>query len=238
MLKTARANRLAAWGGVAGPLVFTAAWGVSSLRQAGLSAGRVQLSGLAAEDARGPQIMMTGFIVLGACSIGFGAALRRAAEHGAAGPWVVMAGGAAAVAAGVFRRDRMLLNGPGFPGESWHNQAHDVASFLAYAAMLAAPLVLTRRFRADAGWAAIARPVQVLALLSAAALVLFVSQAAAPWNGTVQRTAVTLALAAEALIAARMLALQEGPAGPRTALGANPPAMSSQRKPGARRRQP
>lgn len=43
-----RVGRGAAWGGVAGPLVFTAAWVASSLRQ-GQSATRVQLSGLAAE---------------------------------------------------------------------------------------------------------------------------------------------------------------------------------------------
>jgi hypothetical membrane protein len=208
MLKTVRAERLAAWGGLAGPLVFTAAWVVSSLRQPGLPFGKVQLSGLAAENARDPQVVIAGFVVLGACSIGFGAALRRAGQ-GAAGPWLVIAGGAAAVAAGVFRRDRMLLAGPGFAGESWHNQAHDVASFVAYAAMLVAPLVLARRFRTDRRWAVIARPIQVLALASAAVLALFTSQAVASWNGTVQRAAVTLALAAEALIAARMLTLQE-----------------------------
>ena len=213
-----RADRLAAWGGVAGPLVFTAAWMVSSLRQAGLPADRVQLSGLAADDAKDPQVMIAGFVVLGACSIGFGAVLRRAG-HGAVGPWLVMAGGAAAIAAGVFRRDRMLLAGPGFAGESWHNQAHDVASFVAYAAMLGAPLVLARRFRADRQWAVIARPVQVLALASAAAVALFASQAAGSWTGTVQRTAVTLALAAEALIAARMLALQQRPAEPGATTG-------------------
>lgn len=203
-----RPGRLAGWGGLAGPLMFTAAWMASSLLQAGQPAGGVQLSGLAAEDARDPQVMIAGFVVLGACSMGFGAALRRAG-HGAAGPWLVTVGGAAAIATGVFRRDRMLLTGPGFAGESWHNQAHDVASYVAYAAMLGAPLVLARRFRADRQWAVIARPVQVLALASAAGLALFASQAAASWNGTVQRTAVTLALAAEALIAARMLTLQE-----------------------------
>jgi hypothetical protein len=94
-----------------------------------------------------------------------------------------------------------------------------VASFVAYAAMLGAPLVLTRRLRADRQWAVIARPVRVFALASAAALVLFASQAAGSWNGTVQRTAVTLALAAEALIAARMLALQERPAEPGATTG-------------------
>lgn len=205
-------SRLAAWGGVAGPLVFTAAWVVGSLRQAGLPADQVQLSGLAADDARDPQVMIAGFTVLGACSLGFGAALRRQARHGTTGPWLVMAGGAAAIAAGVFRRDHMLLDGPGFSGESWHNQVHDVASFVAYAAMLAAPLVLARRFRADRRWAVIARPVQVLALASAAALVVFASGAAEPWNGpwnaTLQRVAVTLALAVEVLMAARMLTLE------------------------------
>ena len=72
-------SRLAAWAGIAGPLLFTAAWVVSSLRQAGHPAAGVQLSGLAAADARDPQIMIAAFVVLGACSIGFGAALRKVA---------------------------------------------------------------------------------------------------------------------------------------------------------------
>ena len=207
---TVRLGRLAAWGGVAGPLLFTAAWVVSSLRQAGHPAAEVQLSGLAAQDARDPQIMIAGFVVLGACSAGFGAALRTVAPR-SAGPWLVVAGGAAAVAAGVFRRDHMLLTGPGFAGESWHNQVHDVASAVAYAAMLTAPLVLARQFRADPRWAVIARPVRLLALASAAAMAVFASRAAEPCNGAVQRTAVTLALAAEVLAAARMLTLPESP---------------------------
>jgi Protein of unknown function (DUF998) len=212
-----RLGKLAACGGVAGPLLFTAAWVVSSLRQVGHPAAGVQLSGLAAEDARDPQIMMAAFVVLGACSIGFGAALRRVAGHRSAGPWLVMTAGAAAVAAGAFRRDHMLLTGPGFADESWHNQVHDVVSGVAYAAMLTAPLVLGRQFRADPQWAMIARPVQVLALVSAAAMAVFASRAAEPWNGAVQRTAVTLALAAEALAAARMLTLPKPGTGNRAA---------------------
>jgi hypothetical membrane protein len=194
-------------GGVAGPVVFTAAWVVSSLRQAGHPAAGIQLSGLAAEDARDPQIMMAAFVGLGICAIAFGAALRPVAGHRTAGPWLVMVAGAAAVAAGVFRRDHMLLTGPGFTGESWHNQIHDVVSGIAYVAMLTAPLALARQLRTDPQWAMIARSVQVLALASAAAMAVFASRAAEPWNGTVQRAAVTLALAAEALVAARMLTL-------------------------------
>ena len=188
-----------------GPVLFTAAWVVGSLRQAGHSATDVQLSGLASDEARDPQIMVAGFVVLGVCSIGFGIALRRALSPRSAGAWLVLVAGAAAVAAGVFRRDHLLLVGPGFASESWHNQVHDVASGVAYGAMLVAPLVLARRFRSDPDWAVVSRPVQVLALSSAVALVVFASRAVEPWNGVVQRVAVTLALGTEVLTAARLL---------------------------------
>ena len=214
--------RLAAYGGVAGPVLFTAAWVVSSLRQAGHPATEVQLSGLAAIDARDPQLMMAAFVVLGCCSIGLGAALRTVAGAKSVGPWLAMAAGAATAAAGVFRRDHLLLTGPGFAGESWHNQVHNVVSGVAYGAMLAAPLLLGRRFRADPDWAVLARPVQVLALASAVAMAVFASRAVQPWNGVVQRAAVTLALSAEILVAARLLTLPR--TGSRARAAATPPA--------------
>ncbi len=192
--------------GIAGPVVFTVAWVASSLLQTGHPVTEVQLSGLAAMDARDPQIMMVGFIGLGVCSIAFGAALGRVAPAGSAGPWLVTSAGLATVAAGVFRRDHMLLVGPGFAGESWHNQVHDLVSGAAYAAMIAAPLVLASDLRRDLDLAGLRRPLRVLAVVSAAALALFASRAVEPWNGTVQRVAVTLPLTAEALIAVRMLA--------------------------------
>ena len=71
--------------------------------------------------------------------------------------------------------------------------------------MLAAPLALARRFRGDPDWTVVSRPVQVLALGSAVALVVFASRAVEPWNGVVQRVAVTLALGAEVLTAIWML---------------------------------
>jgi hypothetical protein len=43
--------KAAAAAGIAGPAVFTGAWIVSSLRQAGYGATEVQISGLAAPDA-------------------------------------------------------------------------------------------------------------------------------------------------------------------------------------------
>jgi Protein of unknown function (DUF998) len=208
-------DRFLAACGIAGPVVFTAAWLAGSLLQTGHSAGAVQLSGLAAMDARDPQLMMAGFVGLGACSVAFGAALRRLPAAGSAGPWLVTAAGVATIAAGVFRRDHLLLTGPGFAGESWHNQVHDVVSAVAYGAMIAAPLVLAHSFGQDPDWAGLRRPLQVLALVSAAALALFASGAVQPQNAVVQRAAVTVALAAEVLIAAWMLA-----AGRRARIGA------------------
>ena len=203
-----RLGRLAAAGGIAGPVLFTVAWVVSSLRQAGHSAAEVQLSGLAAEDARDPQIMIAGFVVLGAGTMVFGAGLGRVTAPRSAGRWLVVVAGAASVAAGVFRRDHVLLTGPGFAGESWHNQVHDVVSGVAYGAMIAAPLLLGWRWRDDPDWAPVSRPVQGLALVSAAALVVFASGIAGPYNGVVQRIPVTLPLTAEILIAGRMLTLR------------------------------
>jgi Protein of unknown function (DUF998) len=210
--RTADSGWLLASCGIAGPVVFTAAWAASSLLQPGHSAGTVQLSGLAAMDARDPQLMMAGFVGLGACSVAFGAALRRVRAAGRAGPRLIMLAGAATVAAGVFRRDHLLLTGPGFTGESWHNQVHDLVSGVAYGAMIVAPLVLARAFRKDPDWAGLSRPLQVLALASAGALAVFGSGVVPPWNAVVQRAAVTLALAAEVLIAVRLLAVIRGPA--------------------------
>ena len=207
-MKSMKLTRVAGLAGIAGPVLFTAGWLASSLRQAAPMA-EVQLSGLAAEDARDPQLMMAAFIVLGGCSIGLGAGLRRVCPR-SAGPWLVMLAGGATVAAGVFRRDHLLLTGPGFTGESWHNQVHDVVSGVAYAAMLAAPLLLAWRLRREPGWTGISRAVTGLAVASAVGLAVFASRALEPWNGPVfdslvQKGAVTLALAAEVVLAAGLI---------------------------------
>jgi hypothetical membrane protein len=201
-------GRWLAGGGIAGPALFTAAWLIGSLRQTGYSAAEVQLSGLAALNARDPQIMIAGFVGLGVCSVAFGAALDQLPEAGSVGPWLVKTAGVAAVAAGLFRRDHLLLTGPGWAGESWHNQAHDLVSGVAYVAMIVAPLVLAWRLRQDPDWVAVSRLVGALTVISAVAIVLFASRVAGPWNAAVQRAAISGPLAAEMLMAARMLSLR------------------------------
>jgi len=147
------AARAGAVAGIAGPIVFTGAWIASSLRQSGYPAAEIQISGLAAPDARDPWIVVAGFVVLGGCTVAFGAALRDAlGGQGRAGPAprLIQGAGLLSIAAGLLRRDRMLLA----PGSvSWHNHAHDVISAVIYVDLVAAQLLLAERFGRDAGLA-------------------------------------------------------------------------------------
>ena len=225
--------------GLAGPLAFTAGWAVSSLLQTGHGATEVQISGLAAPDARDPWIMITGFLVLGACSAVFGTALHRElggsgregragqagregrAEREAregrearggragAGPRLIQAAGLLTVAAGLLRRDQMLLTAPAH--ESWHNHAHDVVSAGIYVALVAAPLLLARRFRGDQRWSALRWPLVGASLVTAAVLIVFFTGAFSSWAGLLQRIGVSVPLAALCAVAARLLAAGREP---------------------------
>jgi hypothetical protein len=195
--------RLAALAGIIGPVAFTLAWIVASLLQR-VSATTVQISGLAAENARDPWIMITGFLLLGAGAIAFGAGLRLAlGGAGLAGPspWLIQAAGPLAIAAGLLRRDHVLLtSGP----ESWHNHAHDVVASACYLLLVAAPPLLARRVWHEPGWHGFAVALLAAAAASAVLLVLFYAAPHQSWDGLVQRVAVTLPLAALVAVAIRM----------------------------------
>lgn len=203
----ARWVRLGAVAGLVGPAAFTLAWIVASLRQPGLSFTIVQISGLAALDARDPWIMIAGFLLLGTSAIPFGAALRQAlGGRGGSGPApaLIQAAGLLTIAAGLLRRDHVLLT---TGAQSWHNRAHDVVSAVIYVLLIAAPLLLARRFRGDRQWRGIAVPLVAAAVASAALLIAFYSAPHQSVDGLLQRIAVTLPLAALALTAARLLVL-------------------------------
>jgi hypothetical protein len=202
--------RLRAVCGLVGPAVFTAAWVTSTLRQRGYPVAEEHLSGLAAPDARDPAIMIGGFLALGACTTAFGSALEAAlGGRGRAGvaPALVRAAGVATVAAGLLRRDRMLLHpaDAATAGESWHNHGHDLASLAIYVALIAAPPLLARRLRDEQRWAGLAPFAVATSAATTALLVLFWSRLVEPWNGIVQRAAVTVPLAAMAALAAELL---------------------------------
>ena len=208
--------------GIAGPVVFTGAWIVSSLRQTGYPAAEIQLSGLAAPDARDPWIMVAGFVVLGGCTVAFGAALHDALGRsssvgqgrwrGGAGlaPRLIQGAGLLTIAVGLLRRDRMLLT----PGSvSWHNHAHDVISLVIYADLVAAQVLLAERFAREAGgldpdWRSWRPWLLASGLATGAALVAFATQTSAAGAGVLQRIAVTIPLAAVAAVAVRLLRTQ------------------------------
>jgi hypothetical protein len=208
--------RLGAAAGIAGPAAFTGAWIASSLRQDRQGPGGLQLSGLAAPDARDPWIMLAGFLVLGGCTFAFGAALREALSGNATGgaggaggagpgPALIQGAGLLTVAAGLLRRDHLLLNAPGEPGASWHSNAHDAISGLVYADLVIAQLALARRFGRDPAW----RRWRPWLLASAAAtgviLIAYTTDVTGPAAAIVQRAAVTLPQAAVAAIATRLM---------------------------------
>ena len=191
--------------GVAGSAAFTGAWIAGSLRQTGHRGTEIQLSGLAASDARDPWIMLTGFLVLGGCTIAFGAALHDAlGGRGRAGlaPRLIQGAGVLTIAAGLLRRDHMLLT----PGSvSWHNHAHDVASAVIYADLVVAQVLLAARFGRDPRWKPWRPWLLASAAATAAVLIAFAGDTSAPAAGILQRVAVTIPLAAITAIAARLL---------------------------------
>jgi hypothetical membrane protein len=207
---TSTAARAGAAAGIAGPAAFTGAWIASSLRQTGYPAAEIQISGLAAPDARDPWIMVAGFVVLGGCTVAFGAALHDALRgRGGAGPAprLIQGAGLLTIAAGLLRRDRMLLT----PGSvSWHNHAHDVISAVIYVDLVAAQVLLAARFGRDPGgpgpsWRPWRPWLLASGLVTGAALTAFAADTSAAGAGVLQRVAVTIPLAAVAAVAARLL---------------------------------
>jgi hypothetical membrane protein len=203
------AARAGAAAGIAGPAAFTAAWIVGSLRQTGYPAAEIQISGLAAPDARDPWIMVAGFVVLGGCTVAFGAAL-----HDVLGgprpldlldrwtPRLIQGAGLLTIAAGLLRRDHMLLH----PGSvSWHNHAHDVISAVIYVDLVVIQVLLARRFGRDPAWTRWRPWLLASGAATGAVLIAFSSDTSASWAGVLQRIAVTIPLAAIAAVAARRL---------------------------------
>jgi hypothetical membrane protein len=183
-------GRAAAVAGLAGPCVFTGAWLAGSLLQNKHSLTAVQISGLAAPDARAPWIMITGFELLGGCVIAFGHGLREPAGRVA---WLVEAAGVLTMAAGLLRRDHMLLTaGP----VSWHNRAHDLISAIIYVDLVVAQALLARRF---------GRWLLISAAATAGLLAAFAADTSAPDAGLLQRLLVSVPLAAVAAISVRLL---------------------------------
>jgi hypothetical protein len=200
--------RACASAGVVGPAVFTGAWIIGSLRQDGYPAADLQISGLAAPDASDPWIMIAGFLVLGGCSVAFGAALQDALggrDRAGPAPRLIQGAGVLTIAVGLLRRDHMLLTaGP----VSWHSHAHDVISAAIYADLVLVQVLLAARFGHEVtarGWRAWRPWLLAGAGVTAGLLIAFAADTSGPRAGILQRAAVTFPLAVFAAVAARLV---------------------------------
>jgi uncharacterized protein DUF998 len=197
--------------GLIGPAAFTAAWVLGARRQDEYSVADEHISGLAAADARDPYLMTTGFLALGACAVAFAAELDRrlgAGGRGAGpGPVLIGASGVATIAAGLLRRDRMSNTPPPGepPGQSLRNDAHDLASIIAFAAGVLGTLASATRLREDPSLRDLATPAVATAVSSSGLMSYFATDVVRPGNGIVQRIGVSLPLVFMAAAAWRML---------------------------------
>jgi hypothetical protein len=208
-------SRIRAACGLLGPAAFTAAWVVSGRRQEGYSIRNEHISGLAAPDARDPQVMTGGFVALGAGTMAFAFELRRrlgGPGRAGLGPSMLAGAGACALMAAILRRDRMANVLPGERGEDGEpyrqsrvNDGHDVASMAGQACAVLAQLALAERFRGDPEWRDLRVPAIASAALTGAVGLHFAVETARPGNGIVQRFGLTVALAGMATLAIRLL---------------------------------
>lgn len=163
------------------------------------------LSGLAARDAARPEVMTAGFLALGAATWPFASAMEDALGGPArAGrtPTVLRVAAAAIVATGLLRRDRTVLGPPEEPfARSWHDHGHEVASAVAYAAAVSAPAAFAWRVRREPACGHLSGPAWAVTAAVSTLLGVFASRVVEPWNGYVQRAAVTVSSAGTAALA-------------------------------------
>jgi hypothetical protein len=160
--------------------------------------------------------MISGFLVLGGCTVAFGEDLARDLTGPA--PRLISGAGVLTVAAGLLRRDHMeLTSGPA----SWHNQAHNLVSLILYGDLVLAQVPLARRFGTTAGWRGWRPYLLASGAATAAVLAAFIPNAGSHSGGILQRIAVTIPLLATAAVAVR-LAGQHQPERPGSAPAALP----------------
>jgi hypothetical protein len=86
-----------------------------------------------------------------------------------------------------------------------------VVSAVIYVALVAAPLLLARRFRGDPRWSPLRWRLVCTSLMTAAVLVVFFTGAFSSWAGLLQRIGVSVPLAAVCAVAARLLGTRSEP---------------------------
>lgn len=200
---------LLACGIAAGPLYIAVA-GVQALARDGFDITRHPVSLLSTGDLGWVQI--ANFVVTGLLTVACAVGMRRALRDGRGAVWaprLIGVYGLGVLAAGIFVPDPM----DGFPGGTpagpaeivtWHGTMHFVVGGIGFLALIAACLVLARRFAGldQRGWAAYSAATGVIFF---AAFVGIASGSAQPAVNIAFGVAVVLAWAWLAAMAARLM---------------------------------
>ena len=152
---TSVTRSLLGYGVIAGPFYVTVSL-AQALTRTGFDLSRHEWS-LLANGSLG-WIQVANLILSGAMSVAFALGLRRAGG-GTWTPRLITAYGLGLVGAGIFRADPSLGFPPGTPdgpgAVSWHGLLHFVCAGIGFGCMIAACLVMARRFAraGQRGWA-------------------------------------------------------------------------------------
>jgi len=188
------ARRLAHWA-LTSQLLFTATWVVAGFAERRYSHFDQTISDLAAQDGNHPWLVMSGFLVYGSGLIALGLALRRSVGVHAArkvGPTLLCLAGALMPVVALARLD-CSTSGAACRArvaaeiESGQQSVHNLVSLLVFILLIVAPLVWSRRFRAD-GWRDLRAASIVAGLAGFALLVVAIGiDGSRHWSGLAQR---------------------------------------------------
>jgi hypothetical membrane protein len=164
---------------VAGPVVFALCWVVSGLLQEGYRLVRDDESSLAASGASHPWITMAGDPIVGVSIVALSIALARmlTGRRYTTGCILLAVAGVAVVVQALVREDCVDDLGfctPGSADSTWHQPIHDIASAIAFFALIAAMFVLVRPF-SDRGWVRLARWSRRIGAAGVVLLVVFIA---------------------------------------------------------------
>ena len=210
---TSSTATLVTCGAAAGPLFVVLGLG-QALTRDGFDLRHDTLSLLSNGDLGWIQIL--NFVLSGILYVAGAVGLRRALPTGRGSTWgprLLAAFGVCMIASGVFRADPAFGFPPGTPEgkattTSWHSALHYTFASLAFVALVAAFVVLSRRLSAD-GRRGLATTTRVIAVGMTAATVLISSAA--------EESAVNISFVATALVAFTWASVLAGRANPEPA---------------------
>jgi hypothetical membrane protein len=144
--------------GVVGPLLFISVFLLEGAKRPGYSAWRHVVSALSLGALGWMQIL--NFLVCGLLLLGFAAGLRLALRSGKGstwGPLLFVLFGLGLIGSGLFVADPDLGYPPGAPSSgqappTLHGTLHTIATLVTFSSLVAASMVLARRFAGDPGW--------------------------------------------------------------------------------------